>query len=60
MHPLAFRLLYDPQTSGGLLLAVAPEKAERLVKAILDRGVSHAAVIGEVIGGGAGAIRVVA
>ena len=39
--------LYDPQTSGGLLIAVAPERAERLTGALADRG-DESAVIGEV------------
>ncbi len=39
--------LYDPQTSGGLLLAVDPRRAEELVARLADRG-DDAAVIGEV------------
>jgi len=41
-------LMYDPQTSGGLFISVAPEKAEPLVAALRARGVSDAAIIGEV------------
>lgn len=40
-------LLYDPQTSGGLLAAVAPAAADVLLRALRDRGVT-AAIVGEV------------
>ncbi len=40
-------LLYDPQTSGGLLIAFPPGKAEAFVEAMRDRGNQAAAVIGE-------------
>ncbi len=33
-------LLFDPQTSGGLLIAVAKEKAERLLSLMKEKGVS--------------------
>ncbi len=42
-------LLFDPQTSGGLLMAVAPAEAERLVGALQSSGVECAAIVGEVI-----------
>ena len=41
-------LLCDPQTSGGLLLAVEEAKAEPLLAALCERGVSEAAIIGRV------------
>jgi selenide, water dikinase len=41
-------LLYDPQTSGGLLVAVAPEAADTLMSLFEHRGIS-ARVIGTVI-----------
>ena len=41
-------LLYDPQTAGGLLIAVEPQQAEALVKALQEAGVG-AAVIGEAL-----------
>jgi selenide,water dikinase len=40
-------LLADAQTSGGLLLAVPPDRAERLCAACSDRGTLAAARIGE-------------
>ncbi len=39
-------LLYDPQTSGGLLIAVAPEKAADLLAMLIDGG-DDAHLIGE-------------
>lgn len=43
-------LLFDPQTSGGLLLATPPESAEALLAALLASG-HQAAEIGEVLTG---------
>ena len=43
-------LLYDPQTSGGLLMSVAPERSEHLLKRLLDEG-EQATQIGEVVVG---------
>jgi len=42
--------LFDPQTSGGLLVCVAPEKAEDLLKALKTNGVQDSALVGEVVG----------
>ena len=42
-------LLFDPQTSGGLLIAVSSEKCEGLLSALRKGGVKEACVIGEVI-----------
>ena len=41
-------LLYDPQTSGGLLIAVSRSKAPALLAALRRKGVLAAAVIGRV------------
>jgi selenide,water dikinase len=41
-------LLADPQTSGGLLIAVAPESCDALLRALVDAGESRACRIGEV------------
>jgi selenide,water dikinase len=41
--------LYDPQTSGGLLVAVAAERVDALVSQLIERG-EEAAIIGEVTG----------
>ena len=42
-------LLHDPQTSGGLLIALAPAAAEGLIEALRAEGNEHAAVIGEFV-----------
>ncbi len=41
-------LLYDPQTSGGLLIAIADDKKSELVERLKRRGAKHAAVVGRV------------
>ena len=42
-------LLYDPQTSGGLLIALEAESAEALVSALHAEGVGAAAIVGEFV-----------
>ena len=59
LHPLAYRMLYDPQTSGGLLFSAPPDRVDRLVEALSSRGVGTIAIIGEVLKDGRGTIRVV-
>jgi selenide,water dikinase len=43
-------LLFDPQTSGGLLLSVPGTQAEQLVSMLKDAGIDTAVKIGEVTG----------
>jgi selenide,water dikinase len=42
-------LVFDPQTSGGLLLSIPKEKAADLVKELQERGTLRSQVIGEVL-----------
>ncbi len=42
-------VLADAQTSGGLLISVAPDKADDLMASLTDRGVADARIIGEVL-----------
>ena len=49
-------VLFDPQTSGGLLICLAPRKAERLLDRLREAGVEEAAIIGEVVSEPRGAI----
>jgi len=42
-------ILFDPQTSGGLLIVLAPEKAELLVNKLHKAGIQDAVIVGEVI-----------
>jgi selenide,water dikinase len=51
-------LLSDAQTSGGLFIALAAPHAEVLLERLHDRGVTAAAIVGEVTGTGVGRIRV--
>lgn len=51
-------MLHDPQTSGGLLMAVAPERAPALLAALLAAG-ERAQLIGEVAPG-TGQVRILA
>jgi selenide,water dikinase len=42
-------VLFDPQTSGGLLISAGRDQADALVKALQDAGISDTAQIGEVL-----------
>src|SRR5438445_8943140 len=50
--------LADAQTSGGLLIAVPPERADRLIRRLQEHEALASAVIGELTEGAAGTIRV--
>ena len=52
------RLFFDPQTSGGLLIALAKEQANVLIEALQALGID-ARAIGEVVGDHPGEIQVV-
>jgi selenide,water dikinase len=41
--------LYDPQTSGGLLISVEKKRATALVERLKNGGIQEAAIVGEVI-----------
>ncbi|WP_313312273.1 selenide, water dikinase SelD [Pulveribacter sp.] len=47
-------LLTDPQTSGGLLVACAPDSVDEVLATFAREGFAHAAVVGGVQGGAAG------
>lgn len=51
-------ILVDPQTSGGLLLALPESQADDLVASLVASGVEHASRIGEVVQGEASLIIV--
>jgi selenide,water dikinase len=51
-------ILFDPQTSGGLLISLAPRKAKRLLERLKQTGVKEAAIIGEVTSEPRGMVRV--
>ena len=48
------QILTDPQTSGGLLVACAPNRADVLLRTIRDAGYSSASIIGEMRAGAPG------
>ena len=52
-------ILFDPQTSGGLLISATEKSADALVKKLRDSGIQDAVVIGEVTDGQTGTIEVV-
>jgi selenide,water dikinase len=52
-------IFFDPQTSGGLLMAVAKAKASSLLKKLHAAGIPEAVIIGEVVAEPRGRIRVI-
>ena len=42
-------ILYDPQTSGGLLISIPSIKAEELVAALKKEGQVYSCIVGEVV-----------
>ncbi len=59
-HP-SLPVVFDPQTSGGLLVALSPENAERYVQAMHARGHRRTCIIGRVMerAGAASRVRMV-
>ncbi len=51
-------ILFDPQTSGGLLIAVPEAKASRLLERMHQAGIGEATIIGEVVSAPKGRINV--
>jgi len=49
LSPIFLDILYDPQTSGGLLISLPPKKAQNLVERLHSQGCAAAAIIGEVV-----------
>ena len=42
-------VLFDPQTSGGLLIGLGGDRAEALVAALKEKGIAEAAIVGEAV-----------
>ena len=51
-------MLFDPQTSGGLLVSVEAKNAEQLVDVLVEFGAVSSAIVGEVVNGKSGMICV--
>jgi len=49
VNPLIRDLLFDPQTSGGLLICIDRDDTDELVEALIQKGSDLSAVIGEVV-----------
>ena len=56
VQPAMLDLCFDPQTSGGLLIAVPASPAGDLLGRLHAAGVAEAAVIGKVVGAGSGRV----
>ncbi len=52
-------VLYDAQTSGGLLIAFPPERVEPALEEMRREGVAQATAVGRIAGRSAGGIRIV-
>jgi selenide,water dikinase len=49
VDPIFQDILFDPQTSGGLLICVDAASADALLDKIKEKNMARAAVIGEVV-----------
>jgi len=49
IEPYFFDILFDAQTSGGLLFTISKEKATGVIERMKTEGIEHATIIGEVI-----------
>lgn len=58
ISPEMIDILFDPQTSGGLLISVPQEKTDELLNRLIKTGIESAAVVGEVTTESGGKIMV--
>jgi len=49
LPPWHKEIVFDPQTSGGLLVAIPENQADSLCQTLIDKGVTQASIIGKVI-----------
>jgi selenium donor protein len=52
-------ILCDAQTSGGLLMAVKPAQSGAFLSELIAKGITDAAIVGEIISPGAGRIHII-
>jgi selenide,water dikinase len=50
LETILIDLIFDPQTSGGLVVSIAPDQAHACLHELRDEGIQSAAIIGEVAG----------
>jgi selenide,water dikinase len=50
LETIVMDLIFDPQTSGGLVISIGRDNADACVRELKDKGVKSAAIIAEVIG----------
>lgn len=58
LDPVALDICFDPQTSGGLLIAMDARRADALLVALKEGGVAGAAIIGRITGPGTGCVTI--
>jgi selenide,water dikinase len=58
LSPLLMDILYDPQTSGGLLISLPSDQAQNLVKTLKKEAKTDAWIVGEVVEGPPGKIQI--
>jgi selenide,water dikinase len=51
-------VLFDPQTSGGLLIAIEESRSGELLDRLHGQGVEPAAVVGRIVDGSEGRIHI--
>ncbi len=51
VSPVLRDVLFDPQTSGGLIMGIARPQAKELLCRLVDQGLVHASIIGQVVPG---------
>ncbi len=51
VSPVLRDILFDPQTSGGLVMGIACSQAKELLSRLLDQGLVQASIIGQVVPG---------
>lgn len=56
VHPAMLDLCFDPQTSGGLLIAVGQDAADELLTRLHTAGIAEAAIIGRILDSGSGRV----
>lgn len=58
VDPCVMEVLFDPQTSGGLLIAVEPDRVDELMLNLAGHGVSGASIVGQAAEPGPEGVRV--